>query len=115
MFTGLVEEIGSVLWIRATDSNTQLQIAAPHIAKEIRVGDSIAVNGCCLTVSAHDGDDLVFDLLEETLNRTNLKTLRRQSPVNLERALPANGRFGGHFVQGHVDCAARILAFKQSG
>src|SRR6266404_2298959 len=115
MFTGLVEEIGGVLWIRATASNTQLQIAAPHIAKEIRVGDSVAVNGCCLTVASHDGDHLTFDLLEETLDRTNLKTLRRESPVNLERALAADGRIGGHFVQGHIDCAARILAFEQSG
>jgi riboflavin synthase len=75
----------------------------------------MAVNGCCLTLSAHRGEELIFDLLEETLDRTNLKTLRRDSPVNLERSLPANGRFGGHFVQGHVDCAARILAFEQSG
>src|SRR5438309_11997536 len=115
MFTGLVEEIGSVLSIRAADSNTQLQIAAPHIAKEICVGESVAVNGCCLTVAGRDGDHLTFDLLEETLDRTNLKTLRRRSPVNLERALPAQGRVGGHFVQGHIDCAARILAFEESG
>ena len=115
MFTGLVEEVGSVLWIRASDRGTQLQIAAPRIAKEIRTGDSVAVNGCCLTVSAHRGEQLTFDLLEETLDRTNLKTLRRESPVNLERALAADGRIGGHFVQGHIDCAARILAFEESG
>src|SRR2546427_397664 len=84
MFTGLVEEVGSVLWIRASDRGTQLQIAAPRIAKEIRTGDSVAVNGCCLTVSAHRGEQLTFDLLEETLDRTNLKTLRREDPVNLE-------------------------------
>jgi riboflavin synthase len=115
MFTGLVEEIGGVLWIRAADSNTQLQIAAPHIAKEIRVGDSVAVNGCCLTVAGHEGDHLTFDLLEETLDRTNLKTLRSESPVNLERALTADGRVGGHFVQGHIDCTARIVSFEQTG
>jgi riboflavin synthase len=115
MFTGLVEEIGGVLWIRAADSNTQLQIAAPHIAKEIRVGDSVAVNGCCLTVAGHEGDHLTFDLLEETLDRTNLKTLRSESTVNLERALTADGRVGGHFVQGHIDCTARIVSFEQSG
>jgi riboflavin synthase len=115
MFTGLIEEVGSVLWIRASDRGTQLQIAAPRIAKEIRTGDSVAVNGCCLTVSAHRGEQLTFDLLEETLDRTNLKTLRRESPVNLERALAADGRIGGHFVQGHIDCAARILAFEESG
>ena len=115
MFTGLIEEVGSVLWIRASDRGTQLQIAAPRIAKEIRTGDSVAVNGCCLTVSAHRGEQLTFDLLQETLDRTNLKTLRRESPVNLERALAADGRIGGHFVQGHIDCAARILAFEESG
>jgi riboflavin synthase len=115
MFTGLVEEVGSVLWIRASDRGTQLQIAAPRIAKEIRTGNSVAVNGCCLTVTAHRGEQLIFDLLEETLDRTNLKTLRRESPVNLERALPADGRIGGHFVQGHIDCTARILAFEESG
>jgi len=115
MFTGLVEEVGSVLWIRASNHGTQLQIAAPRIAKEIRTGDSVAVNGCCLTVSAHRGEQLTFDLLEETLDRTNLKNLRRESPVNLERALAADSRIGGHFVQGHIDCTARILAFEESG
>ena len=115
MFTGLIEEVGRVLGIRATGKGTQLQIGAPHIAKKIRTGDSVAVNGCCLTLSAHRRNQLAFDLLKETCDRTNLKTLRHESPVNLERSLPTDGRFGGHFVQGHVDCAARILAFEQSG
>jgi riboflavin synthase len=82
MFTGLVEEVGSVLWIRASDRGTQLQIAAPRIAEEIRTGNSVAVNGCCLTVTAHRGEQLIFDLLEETLDRTNLKTLRRESRLH---------------------------------
>jgi riboflavin synthase len=115
MFTGLVEEVGRVLAIHGTERGAQLQIAAPRVAKEIRIGDSVAVNGCCLTVSARDGDHLAFDLLEETLDRTNLKTLRPESPVNLERALAADGRVGGHFVQGHIDCAARIISFEQTG
>jgi riboflavin synthase len=115
MFTGLVEEVGGVLAIRATNRGPQLQIAAPRLAKEIRAGDSVAVNGCCLTVTGHDGDHLAFDLLEETLDRTNLKTLQRQSPVNLERALTADGRVGGHFVQGHIDCTSRIVSFEQTG
>ena len=113
MFTGLIEEVGSVVMVR--DRGAQLQIAAPHIAKKIRNGDSIAVNGCCLTLSAHRGDQLAFDLLKETLDCTNLKLLRRQSRVNLERSLPAGGRFGGHFVQGHIDCTSRIVAFKKKG
>jgi riboflavin synthase len=114
MFTGLIEEVGSVISIRETERNKQLQIGAPRIAKKIRTGDSVAVNGCCLTLTAHRGDQLTFDLLEETLNRTNLKTLRHKSPVNLERALTADGHIGGHFVQGHVDCASRVIAFEQS-
>lgn len=115
MFTGLIEEVGNVLRIEAADRGAQLQIVAPRIAEKTQLGDSIAVNGCCLTVAACRGDQLAFDLLEETLSCTNLKTLRAQSRVNLERALAANARLGGHFVQGHVDCAARILALEENG
>ena len=115
MFTGLIEEVGSVIGIHATDWGTQLQIVAPRVAEKVRLGDSIAVNGCCLTVVAHRGEQFTFDLLEETLDRTNLKTLRPESRVNLERALAADGRLGGHFVQGHVDCAARIVALEENG
>jgi riboflavin synthase len=115
MFTGLIEEVGSVLWIRATERGTQLQLAAKRIAEDIHKGDSISVNGCCLTVTSHRGEQITFDLLDETLDRTNLRTLRRDSFVNLERALSANDRLGGHFVQGHIDCAARVLAFEANG
>ena len=115
MFTGLIEEIGNVLWIRATDRGTQLQISAPQIAADIHTGNSVAVNGCCLTVTAHRGEQLTFDLLEETLQRTNLKDLRRDSRVNLERPIAADGRLGGHFVQGHVDCAAQVISFDEAG
>ncbi len=115
MFTGLIEEVGRMLWIRATERGTELQIAAPALADNISIGDSVAVNGCCLTVSAHRPGQLTFDLLNETLERTNLKTLRRDGSLNLERALPANGRLGGHFVQGHVDCTSQIISFEQNG
>jgi riboflavin synthase len=115
MFTGLIEEIGSVLKIDVTDRGTRLQIVAPRIAEHLRIGDSVAVNGCCLTVADRRGEQLTFHLLEESLDRTNLKTLREESRVNLERALAVDGRLGGHFVQGHVDCAARILAWEESG
>jgi riboflavin synthase len=114
MFTGLVEEVGKVLWIRATDRGTQLQIAAPGVAEDVRTGDSVAVNGCCLTVTASRDEQVTFDLLDETLDRTNLKHLRRDSPVNLERPLSASGRVGGHFVQGHVDCAVRIVSAEEA-
>ena len=92
MFTGLIEEIGLVLWIRAIERGTQLQVAAPRIAAEIRRGDSIAVNGCCLTVATRRDQHLTFDLLEETLDRTTLGGLKRGSRVNLERAVTPSTR-----------------------
>jgi riboflavin synthase len=113
MFTGLIEEVGSVIAVRASDRGAQLQIAAPRIAKKIRTGDSVAVNGCCLTIRSRRGDQLIFDLLEETVGRTNLKVLGPDTPVNLEPALSADGRFGGHFIQGHIDCTSPILAFEE--
>ena len=115
MFTGLIEEVGEVVEVRASNSGTQLQIAAPRTAKKARRGDSIAVNGCCLTLTSRRGDPLTFDLLEETIARTNLQKLRRNDPVNLERALAAEGRLGGHFVQGHIDCVSPIVAFDKKG
>lgn len=115
MFTGLIEEVGSVLRIDKIDRGARLQIVAPTVARGISVGDSVAVNGCCLTITAHDDQRFTFDLLGETLERTNLKALHRESRVNLERALAANGRLGGHFVQGHIDCTARIMALEKKG
>ena len=113
MFTGLIEEVGKV--VASTERSPQLEIAAPRTAKTSCRGDSIAVNGCCLTLTSRRGDRLSFDLLEETIARTNLKKLRQNSRLNLERALRADGRLGGHFVQGHVDCVSRIIAFDRKG
>jgi riboflavin synthase len=115
MFTGLIEEVGSVTAVGASKNGNQLKITAPRISKKIRRGDSLAVNGCCLTLSSHRGDELVFDLLEETIARTNLKTVQPKQLVNLERALTAKERFGGHFVQGHVDCVSPIIVLQKSG
>ena len=115
MFTGLIEDIGKVVAARATEHGVQLEIAAPGTAKQVRAGQSIAVNGCCLTLTSRRGDRLTFDLLKETLARTNLRDLQPNIPVNLERALRADGRLGGHFVQGHVDCVSRIMAFDKKG
>ena len=115
MFTGLIEEVGKVVATRSSDSGTKLEIAAPCTAREARAGESIAVNGCCLTLTSRRSDRLSFDLLEETIARTNLKKLRQNSRLNLERALRADGRLGGHFVQGHVDCVSRIIAFDRKG
>jgi riboflavin synthase len=115
MFTGLVEEVGKVASAPARDHGMELQVAAPKTAKHVRAGESVAVNGCCLTVTSCRGDRLSFDLLEETISRTNLRDLQPDSGVNLERALRANGRLGGHFVQGHVDCVSRMMAFDKQG
>ena len=115
MFTGLIEEVGTVVAMRASDGGARLQIAAPRTAKEATSGDSIAVNGCCLTLTSRRGDRLTFDLLEETIARTNLNRLRQNSQVNLEAAVRADGRLGGHFIQGHIDCVSPIVAFGKSG
>lgn len=116
MFTGIIEEVGRVLWLRrSSESGLQLHLAAPGIVRGLHRGDSVSVNGCCLTVSAHRGENVTFNLLQETIDRTNLHRLRPDTPVNLERAMAADGRFGGHFVQGHVDCASALLAVEKKG
>ncbi|MGI8480770.1 MAG: riboflavin synthase [Chthoniobacterales bacterium] len=115
MFTGLIEEIGSVLAVRPSKGGTQLHVAASQLTVDVRAGDSVAVNGCCLTLVAKERDELVFDLLNETLQRTNLQMLRPDDHVNLECALAAGGRLGGHFVQGHIDCTAPVIAFEKRG
>ena len=115
MFTGLIEEVGTVVAVRAYGHGTELQTAAQGIAKHTSAGESIAVNGCCLTLTSCHNDCLSFDLLEETIVRTNLNRLQPNSAVNLERALRADGRVGGHFVQGHVDCVAPVLGFDAKG
>jgi len=115
MFTGLIEEVGTVVAVRSRHGGAELQIAAPRTVKDVNPGESIAVNGCCLTITSCGSDCLTFDLLEETIARTNLHDLHQDSAVNLERALRADGRLGGHFVQGHIDCVAPIIAFDSKG
>lgn len=115
MFTGLVREVGEVGWLRRTDHAVQLLIEAPRTAGRVRIGESVAVNGCCLTVTAHRERQLMFDLLQESLDRTNLGELKPGDPVNLERALRVDGRLGGHFVQGHVDCTTKVLSTEDKG
>jgi riboflavin synthase len=115
MFTGLIEEVGRVVSICSANTGTTLQISAKRIAKGLRIGASVAVNGCCLTVCARRGEELTFDLLRETLDRTNLGAVRAGSAVNLEPALAADGRIGGHFLQGHIDCVSSILSVEKKG
>ena len=108
MFTGIIEEVGKVSSIRTEDASIRLQIQTKEILKDIHIGDSIAVNGICLTVTKYDTDSFCADVMHETMNRTSLKLLRRGSKVNLERAMAANGRFGGHIVSGHIDGTGTI-------
>ena len=115
MFTGLVEETGTLLDLDRSAAGAQLTLRAPLVTGDVRIGDSVAVNGCCLTVTACEGEQLQFDLLAETLKRTNLDQLTPGAPLNLERALLAHARLGGHFVQGHVDTASVVRAFAPVG
>lgn len=115
MFTGIVEETGEVVSLTRTESGARLTVLAKLVTQDLRAGDSIAVNGCCLTATGSQAGMLAFDLLGETMDRTNLKNVAIGSLVNLERALAANGRLGGHFVQGHIDCASPVIAFEKSG
>ena len=116
MFTGLIEETGEVLGLASQPGGgVRLSLRAKRIAPEAQLGESVAVNGCCLTVAAMEGDTLYFDLLQETLARTSLSGAVAGSRVNLERALAVGGRLGGHFVQGHVDGTAEILLIEPKG
>ena len=103
MFTGIVEETGRVVSFTQGESAWHLRIAARAALMDAALGDSIAVNGCCLTVAAFGADHLIFDVLEETRRLTNFSDLAAGSPVNLERSLRFDGKVGGHFVSGHID------------
>lgn len=114
MFTGLVESIGRVRSLDRRGDASRLTLETP-LAAGLSLGESLAVNGCCLTVTSTDGDSASFDLLGETLARTNLGGLAPGARVNLERALRADGRFGGHFVQGHIDTTTEVLSAETKG
>ena len=119
MFTGIVEETGRVTSIRAGASAIELTLSARLCARRLKVGDSLAVNGCCLTVvkaaTRAKSKLLRFDLLRETWERTNLSAAHVGSLVNLERPLAANGRLGGHYVTGHIDGTGRITRWERAG
>jgi len=119
MFTGIVEETGAVRSVTRRAGGIRLVVSAAGVLPGTRPGDSVAVNGCCLTVTRRTSQGrrgaLAFDLLEETWRRTNLRFLKPGAAVNLERALRADGRLGGHFVSGHVDAVGKIVRWEKSG
>ena len=113
MFTGLVEEKGTLKDKIPTGDGFQFVIEASIIMQDLQIGSSIAVNGCCLTVVRIEGNTFAVDTIEETLNKTNLGVLKQGSRVNLERPLAAEARLGGHFVLGHIDTTGRVEDVKE--
>lgn len=109
MFTGIVEELGRVVRLETVEDSARLTVEAPTVTQDVSLGDSVSVNGCCLTVTAVHGSTFTADLMAETLTRTTLGSQAPGDPVNLERALRASDRLGGHIVQGHVDATAEVL------
>ena len=109
MFTGIVEEIGTVKKIQKGQHSAVLDIQAQQVLEGLKIGDSIAVNGVCLTVVSFGNNYFAADVMHETLNRSALVRLSSGSRVNLERAMPADGRFGGHIVAGHVDGVGKLV------
>ena len=115
MFTGIIEAIGEVTRVDAPSDLRRIAVVAAQLCREVAAGDSIAVNGTCLTVTAVEADAICFDVIRESLDRTNLGELKPGSRVNLERAMLAGSRFDGHIVQGHVDCVGQVRRLERSG
>lgn len=113
MFTGIIEEIGTVKAIKKNAASAELQIGCKTVLEDIHLGDSIAVNGVCLTATSFDSSGFTADVMHETLDRSSLGSLKPGSAVNLERAMAAGGRFGGHIVSGHIDGTGRIAKLER--
>lgn len=113
MFTGIIEEIGTISAVRRNPLEAKLTIFAEKIFSDLKIGDSVAVNGVCLTASEISGNTFTADVMNETFHRSSLSELKSGSPVNLERAMAADGRFGGHIVAGHVDGTGIITNIKK--
>jgi riboflavin synthase len=115
VFTGIVRELGRVVSLEQSEQQARLSVAAPALTPELETGDSVAVDGCCLTVVEIDGRTLSFDLSLETLSRSALGALGPGREVNLEPALRAGEPLGGHYVQGHVDAVGRVRSLEREG
>lgn len=114
MFTGIIEQVGTISAVETLGDSARLTIDAPAILDGVALGDSIAVNGVCLTVAEHTATTFTADCMQETLDRSNLGELRVGSPVNLERAALVNARLDGHIVQGHVDATTTLTSRNSS-
>ena len=112
MFTGLIEEVGHIEAIHSRGKLVELSIEAQTVLDDMKIGDSIAVNGACLTVTAVSDTTFTVQAVHETLKRTNIEKLKKRSPVNIERSLHIEDRLGGHLVQGHIDGTGRISSVK---
>ncbi|WP_437130963.1 riboflavin synthase [Peptostreptococcus russellii] len=112
MFTGIVEEIGKIKAIKKGKNSARLVINAKKVLEDVKLGDSIAVNGVCLTVTEFSNSEFAVDVMHESLRKSSLSTLKNDSSVNLERAMLLNGRFGGHIVSGHIDGTGEIINIK---
>ena len=115
MFTGIVEELGNISQIKKTDTGKQFTITAEAIMDDLKVGDSVSVNGVCLTVTTYDESSFNLDLVQETLKKSNLGDLKKENSVNLERAITLSTRLGGHILQGHVETVGVIMDKVPSG
>lgn len=111
MFTGIVEEIGRINWIKKGEKSAQINIGAKKVLEDVKLGDSISTNGVCLTVVDFSKDDFTVDVMAETMRKTNLNLLLKDDKVNLERALKVGDRFGGHIVSGHIDGTGNIVDY----
>lgn len=109
MFTGIVEEIGTIRALQRLADGLNVTVGCETVTSDLKVGNSVSVNGVCLTVVSHNGHSFVADVVSETLQRSTLKDVRVGDPVNLERPLRPNDRFGGHFVQGHIDGTGKVI------
>lgn len=113
MFTGIIEEMGTVKSLNIQGNSGNISILAKKVLEGTAIGDSIAVNGICLTVTTMNADGFTADVMAETVRRSSLASLKAKDKVNLERAMAANGRFGGHIVSGHIDGTGQITSYKK--
>ncbi|UEL49482.1 riboflavin synthase [Terrisporobacter hibernicus] len=113
MFTGIIEEIGIIKNVKKNNKSSIITIQGKKIFEDINIGDSISVNGVCLTVTTFSNEIFTADVMNETLSRSSLDSLQNGSYVNLERAMSASGRFGGHIVSGHIDGTGKIIKIKR--